>query len=350
MDRVLSPTIASAPISSTSTSSLVILGGGPAGAIAALTALREGSPVSLIERATFPKHKVCGEFLSPEIVPVLESAGVLERFLDARPWLVRTMSVSIGSREKRARLPEPAYGLSRFTYDNMLWSEAMGRGAVAVETGTPNVITSGRPAGTTGKGMRLFGFKAHFEGPADDAVQLYFLRNAYVGINCIEEGRTNVCGLAPEAMLKEVGFEPEALFATSPPLHDRLKPLQRNMRWLFTGPLEFRQQWKETTTYRAGDALSFVDPFTGSGLLCAAVTGSLAGLHAARKVSVEAHLQSCRQAIGKPFLFSSVLRSLAGTDWAERLIGFVPGQLLYRLTRPQARLSAIKPAFSGFLR
>ncbi|MBC7927549.1 MAG: FAD-dependent oxidoreductase, partial [Bryobacteraceae bacterium] len=73
-----SPTIASAPISSTSTSSLVILGGGPAGSIAALTALREGSSVTLMERATFPKHKVCGEFLSPEIVPVLESVGVLE--------------------------------------------------------------------------------------------------------------------------------------------------------------------------------------------------------------------------------------------------------------------------------
>lgn len=291
--------------------------------------------MGIIERSHFPKHKVCGEFFSPEILPVLEQAGVLDEFVARQPFRVCRMSLHFGKQEKRANLPEPAWGLSRYTYDHLLWSKAEELGAARIpQTDDPHIIASGRPAGNVAKGARLFGFKAHFEGPADDAVELYFLGRAYVGLNCIEGGRTNVCGLAPEAELQRFGFEPEALMSEDPALGTRLRPLRRSMKWLFTGPLEYEQHWNSTGAWLAGDALSFVDPFTGSGLLCAAVTGSLAGLHAARQVSTEEHLRVCRKAIGRPFLFSTVLRSIAATEWAERLVSFVPGRLLFRLTRP----------------
>jgi flavin-dependent dehydrogenase len=121
-----------------------------------------------------------------------------------------------------------------------------------------------------------------------------------------------------------------------PSLRERLSPLKRRMKWLFTGPLAFEQNWAERQSYLAGDALSFVDPFTGSGLLCASVTGSLAGAHAASGVSVTEHLRLCREALGKPFLFSSALRRIASSEWAERLVRFVPGRLLFHITRPQS--------------
>jgi flavin-dependent dehydrogenase len=305
--------------------------------LAAIAALREGARVHIVERSQFPKHKVCGEFLSPEIAPVLARAGVLDAFLDCQPFRVRRMSLHFGLREKHAVLPEPAYGLSRYTFDHLLWSTAEALGAQRSEDASnPAIVACGRPPGSDSKGTRLFGFKAHFEGPVDDAVELYFLGRAYVGINCIEQGRTNVCGLAPESLLNAHGFNPESLMEAGPALRSRLKPLHRVMKWIFTGPLEYAQRWDRNDVYLAGDALSFVDPFTGSGLLCAAVTGSLAGVHAARRVPVEDHLRICRASIAKPFLFSSVLRSIAATEWAERLVGFVPGEWLFHLTRPRA--------------
>ena len=304
-----------------------ILGAGPAGSCAALAARREGAAVEVFDRARFPKHKVCGEFISPEIAPVLDELGILASFLDAQPFPVRRMALHFGNKTKAAPLPEPAYGLSRYTFDHLLQAEYP-------TAESADIVATGRPGGTPA-GTRLFGFKAHFDGPADDAVELFFLNRAYVGINCVEGGKTNVCGLAPEDVLKRCSFEPESLMAASGALTERLRPLTRSMQWLFTGPLEFSQRWDRSEAYLAGDALSFVDPFTGSGLLCAAITGSLAGRHAARGVPVEEHIRVCRSSIDRPFFFSSALRRIAATDWAEHLVSFVPARLLFRLTRPR---------------
>jgi 2-polyprenyl-6-methoxyphenol hydroxylase-like FAD-dependent oxidoreductase len=313
----------------------VILGGGPAGSMAAIRALGEGARVGLIERSRFPRHKVCGEFLSPEIEPLLEAAGIRDSFLALAPAPVRRMVIRLGAGENRSVLPEPAFGLSRFAFDDLLWRTAIDRGASPSVSEKPTVIASGRPPGQQAKGGRLFGFKAHFTGPADDAVELYFARETYTGINCIEDGRTNICGLAPESALRAVDFNPEAFFAGIPALRERVAPLTRVMDWLFTGPLDFRQQWQPAdSALLCGDALSFVDPFTGSGILTAVLTGSLAGVHAARGIPPATHLDACRRAIGRPFAVSSALRSLALHNIAEFLLPWIPGRWLYNLTRP----------------
>ena len=314
-----------------------ILGGGPAGASAALSALNQSASVEIIERSRFPRHKVCGEFLSPEIAPVLEKLGVFSGFLARRPHRVTRMSLVFGSRVKSAILPEPAYALSRYAFDHLLWSHALAKGAAPVSAGRPDILTTGRPATGEVRGTRLFGFKAHFEGPVNDAVELYFLDRAYIGINCVENGRTNVCGLAPEPLLNAHGFEPESLMNCGEALRERIRPLRRNMKWLFTGPLAYAQNWNRKDAYMAGDALSFVDPFTGSGLVTAILTGSLAGACAACGKPVSEYLNSCRSAIRRPFLFSSVLRSIAGTSWAERLVPWVPARVLFEMTRPHIR-------------
>jgi hypothetical protein len=56
--------------------SVRIIGGGPAGSAAALAALSETNSVHIVEKSSFPRHKVCGEFLSPEIAALLESHGI----------------------------------------------------------------------------------------------------------------------------------------------------------------------------------------------------------------------------------------------------------------------------------
>ena len=317
-----------------------MIGGGPAGSAAALAALLEGGAADVVERSKFPRHKVCGEFLSPEIAPVLERLGVWNAFLLQNPARIQRMELHFGAKPVVAKLPEPAYGLSRFAYDQLLHSSAIERGArslleASAEGGT-RILTTGRRA--EAKGNRIFGFKAHYTGPVHDAVELYFFRGCYVGVNCVENGVTNVCGLGPEKLLNEVQFDIDDLVQTSPALRARLQPLSRSMKWMHVGPLVFQNQLNGTPepgVYLAGDALSFVDPFTGSGLLAAAITGELAGSYAARGISSAEHRNACRKALAKPFGMSSLLRKVARTRWAEYLAPFVHGEWLYRLTRPR---------------
>jgi hypothetical protein len=251
------------------------------------------------------------------------------------------MSIHVGGAEKSAALPEPAFGLSRYAFDEFLWTSALERGAVPVTAGEPNVITTGRSSKTT-RGGRLFGFKAHFRGPNNDAVELYFRGDTYVGINCVEDGLTNVCGLAPEEDLKAVEFDIDAHIFRDEALRARLAPLTRSWDWIFTGPLEFGQRLQAAAdVYIAGDALSFVDPFTGSGLLCAVLTGSLAGESAAKGVPVVEYLQRCTSAIRKPYRFSSLLRWVASTKAAAPLLRAAPAELIFRYTRPSTAKSVL---------
>jgi hypothetical protein len=202
----------------------------------------------------------------------------------------------------------------------------------------PVIVASGRHASvphTPGRTSRLFGFKAHFEGPVDDAIELFFFDGCYVGVNSVEEGRTNVCGLGPEEFLGRYQFDYDQVVRLSPALAARLHPLTRSMKWMSTGPLRYGQAFDRAgDQYLAGDALSFVDPFTGSGLVAAVKTGALAGIFAARGEPVAAYLAHCHKSLKKPFEVASVLRMALDRGWAERVAGIIPGRLLFALTRP----------------
>jgi hypothetical protein len=185
-------------------------------------------------------------------------------------------------------------------------------------------------------GERLFGFKSHFDGPLDDAVELFFDGNAYAGVSGIENGMTNVCGIAPESLLRSYGFDFDAFVARSQPLAERLRPLRRRMPWVAAGPLAFTRPAARDggeTWYAAGDAFGFVDPFTGTGILNALVTGRLAGMAAARRVPAPLYRERCASMLSRPFLVSSVLRKLAVRPELHALAPYLPGETLFRLTR-----------------
>ena len=71
--------------------------------------------------------------------------------------------------------------------------------------------------------------------------------------------------------------------------------------------------------YPAGDALSFVDPFTGSGLLAAVRSGAMAGKAAAIGQPVAEYLRECRASLRQPFQVAGVLRRALEGGWAEKL-------------------------------
>jgi len=319
-----------------------ILGGGPAGSAAALAALREGTPVRLIEKTRLPRHKVCGEFFSPEIRPELEKQRVWNAFLAAGPARVNRTALHFGRRTKSSKLPETAFGLSRYAFDQLLLEHVRSAGAdiVTERDGPPHIVATGRKAKPGVRGNRLFGFKAHFEGPTDDAVELFFFDRCYVGVTSIEGGKTNVCGLAPESFLSTFGFEYDSIPLHCGALADRLKPLHRVMPWISTGPLQYSQVFEHcreqrASVYPAGDALSFVDPFTGSGLLAAVRSGSMAGRAAASNQPVDQYLRECRVSLRQPFQVAGVLRKALEGGWAEKLAPLAPARLLFALTRPR---------------
>lgn len=310
---------------------IVIRGGGPAGAAAAIAALQMGCPAKILEKSRFPRHKVCGEFLSPEAIPLLERAGI--RFPEAAK--VRRISLCFPRSGKSFSLPEPAIGISRYSLDAALIGRAETLGAeVATDGPEPKIVAHGRRSRST-RGGRLFGFKAHFAGPANDACELYFFESGYVGVSPVEQGMTNVCGVLPEEFLRSVDFEIDTALASFRPLMERLAPLTRVFDWLTVAPLVFEQK-KDVPpeTYLAGDALSFVDPFTGSGMLCALASGWMAGEAAVQGEPVARYLARCEASFLRAFRCSSFFRQVLATQWAEQLAPFLPGSLLYRLTRP----------------
>ncbi len=161
-----------------------------------------------------------------------------------------------------------------------------------------------------------------------------------MGVNGAENGVTNVCGLGPEEVLARHGFQPDSLLTGLEALRDRVTPLERRMPWLVTGPLYFRDRLDLTPEpghYYAGDQLSFVDPFTGSGMLTALLSGSAAGTAAAAGGDAKEYLRRVSKQLRPALRVSALFRWAIETGLTERLVRWVPPDLLVRLTRPRLR-------------
>ena len=94
-----------------------VIGSGPAGATAARLLAQVGWSVALLERAEFPRRKVCGEFISAATMPVLEACGVADDFLARAGPLVHTVAAYCGDTMVEAPMP----------YSKAGWGRALGR-------------------------------------------------------------------------------------------------------------------------------------------------------------------------------------------------------------------------------
>lgn len=287
---------------------LIVAGGGPAGTSAAITAARLGARVLLLERGRFPRQKVCGEFVSPEALGLLEAllnqAGEAKTLLAGSPPISLARIFAAG-RFAEFPLPAPGASIPRVELDAALWRAAHSAGAEGrfsvwiqkVErNGTFKVTTSSGAfsaksvVDATGRWSTLnrvaqagpgsarrvqwLGIKAHFDeaGPATSS-DLYFFGGGYCGVQPVGRDRVNVCAMVRSDRARSLA---EA-FRLQPQLAERSRHWRRATEAVVTAPLVFRKpQALRGGVLLAGDAAGFLDPFAGDGISAALHSGAMA--------------------------------------------------------------------------
>ncbi|MFZ4482528.1 MAG: NAD(P)/FAD-dependent oxidoreductase [Chthoniobacterales bacterium] len=178
-----------------------IIGGGLAGLALGLGLRARGVPVTLREAGSYPRHRVCGEFMTGLDEATRRSLQLDAALENARPatrvsWFDRRGEVL------SHQLPEPALCLSRCTLDARLAADFIRLGG--------DLVTTQRVVSSPGEGRvlacgakpdpqsRWIGLKQHFhhlELAAD--LEVHLGRGAYIGLTKVDDFTTNVCGLFP---------------------------------------------------------------------------------------------------------------------------------------------------------
>jgi menaquinone-9 beta-reductase len=283
---------------------LIVAGAGPAGSACAITAARGGAKVLLVEKDKFPRHKVCGEFVSPESLQLLESLLGEQKFsnLNDRPQIA---SARVFSGRNIISLPiSPcARSIARFDLDYALLEaarhagvdirEQTSVGAVrqVAETGnfevqTPLSTASARAVvNSTGRwsqltqpqainGNKWIGLKAHYrEAKPSPTVDLYFFDGGYCGVQPVGPDAVNACAM----VRADAAHSLEEVFARQAELWQRSRAWEPLFPAITTSPLYFRSPQPESNgMLMAGDAAAFIDPFAGDGISLALHSGKLA--------------------------------------------------------------------------
>ena len=183
---------------------VTIVGGGLAGLTLGIGLRQRGVPVTVWEAGRYPRHRVCGEFISGEGQNSLARLGLLAALQDAGACSALSAAFFSGTAKVAEHaLPTAAWCISRWVLDDWLAREFQrldGELRVGVrwtgEFGSGLVRASGRRVQPVADGWRLFGLKVHARGVALDAdLELHFVPVGYVGLCRLAGGEVNLCGL-----------------------------------------------------------------------------------------------------------------------------------------------------------
>jgi flavin-dependent dehydrogenase len=291
----------------------VVIGAGPAGATAARELAREGSKVLLVDRASFPRHKVCGCCLNGAALGVLQKVGLggLPKRCDA----IEFDSFHLASRGRFASVPlREGVSLSRERLDVELIKAATASGAefldqtlalvrddnartraielkrngLKVATRSSAIVVAGGlgcrvfakeqgNARQTSSSSRVGAGTVLDDAPGDFASGTIYMachRDGYVGLVRLEDGRLDVATAFDAKAIKEhggVGALVEEILSTA---GLPIPPLLASAVWQGTGNLtQHRQRVSGSRYFVIGDAAGYVEPFTGEGMAWALATG-----------------------------------------------------------------------------
>ncbi len=108
---------------------VIIIGGGPAGAVSSIYLSRAGLRTALIERTAFPRETLCGEFLSLEVIEQLRYLNLEKKFLDLEPNKIKSFRFISGKRVFSSELRFESFSLKRSIFDEFLLNEAVNSGS-----------------------------------------------------------------------------------------------------------------------------------------------------------------------------------------------------------------------------
>jgi len=337
----------------------LIVGGGPAGAAAAIRLAQSGVTAELIERQAGPHDVVCGGFLGWDALSALERLGVDPARLGARP--IHRLRLVAGARSVEAALPRPAAGLSRRMLDEALLAQAAAVGArvrrgitarsgaeggavrlddgeeiaaaaLFLATGKHEVRGLQRPLGPRAAGA--LGLRTSFAPDAatmaalERHIELHPFNGGYAGLLLQEDGCINLCLSVSAERLKNAGGVTEFLTEVAreaPRLGERIAAAGGEP-WLSIGNVPYGWRARDTVPglFRLGDQAAVIASLAGDGIAIALTSGLAAA---------EGHLSGRTAAAYQRAFAARAARPLAvaqGLRWAaERRL---PRRLLVRVT------------------
>lgn len=292
---------------------VIIIGGGLAGLTAAIRLARAGISCTLFEKKRYPFHRVCGEYISNEVVPFLKRENLYPSDFHL-PVINRFTLSSVSGKSKKLSLDLGGFGISRYVFDYFLYQIAQKEGVEIAHREVENIylneendqfevstdteiVTAHHVIGSFGKRSKLdhglnrsfiqkrspyVGIKYHIltDHPANE-IALHNFNGGYCGISNIEEGKTNLCYLVHRDQVRRYKSIPEleqqVLFR-----NPYLKSTFLNSEFLFEKPETINEISFETKEpvlnhiLMAGDAAGMITPLCGNGMALAIHSAKLA--------------------------------------------------------------------------
>ena len=337
---------------------VIIVGGGLAGLTSAIHLSRAGLHVTVVEKNQYPGHKVCGEYISREVLPYLQWLGADPAVL--QPAQINRVCISaVSGKMVETPLPGGGFGISRYTLDQFLMQKALNNGCEILEDTVTDilfeddhfhVITTGNGIlnarfvlGAYGKRAALdqqlgrdflkerspwLAIKGHYKGTFPDGlVALHNFRGGYCGVSKVENDIINICYLASYDTFKQyknIDAHREGMLYRN----KHLKQIFENSTPLFERPLTISQisfAEKEKVAQHilmTGDTAGLIHPLCGNGMAMA--------IHSA-KIAAEQVLGN-----GNRNMLESNYRKIWKNEFGKRIQA---GKLLSALFRKD-RLSA----------
>src|SRR5581483_9621038 len=251
---------------------------------------RKGAPVTVVEAGRYPRHRVCGEFVSGAGRSVLRELGLEEKLRSRGAREAKTAAFyAANGAEFMQALPEPALCLPRFSLDACLAAEFRNLGGEFVENerwngcyGPGTVRATGRRVVPREGGWRWFALKAHArdaELPSD--LEMHLFDNGYVGLCRLAGNLVNVCGLFRSRTAgPDLATNWRAMLQG--PKDSRLRRRLGKAEFLdetfcATAGLELQPRRAEGRTECClGDAITMIAPLTGNGMSMAFESARLA--------------------------------------------------------------------------
>jgi flavin-dependent dehydrogenase len=348
-----------------------IIGGGLAGLSLAIQLSKKGFGVLLIEKESYPFHRVCGEYISMESWPFLEGLGVPLTEWNLPRIQQLTVSAPNGN-SLQAPLPLGGFGISRYKLDEYLYQLATSNGATVltqckvedvtqltdhfIVNTTHGVFRCLQCCGSFGKRSNLdvkwkrkfarekkqplqnfIGIKYHVQTQWPvDTIGLHNFEDGYCGISRIEDQKYCCCYLTTAAALQKHGGNIALLEQQVLAQNPALKHLLSNSTHLYKSPLAISQISfnKKEQFYNGvlllGDAAGMITPLCGNGMSMALHSSKIAaGLledffngDFDSDMLQQKYQQEWKRNFSKRLLAGRLVQRCFGKKWATNLLIF----------------------------